>query len=57
MAMRLQEEGLFVNPVVPPAVPPNGALTRVSLMASHTESQISFALEKFRAVGKELGII
>lgn len=57
MAMRLQEEGLFVNPVVPPAVPPNGALTRISLMASHTESQIAFALEKLGKVGKELEII
>jgi 8-amino-7-oxononanoate synthase len=57
MAMRLQEEGIFVNPVIAPAVPPNGALTRVSLMATHTEAQISFALEKLQKVGKELGII
>ena len=57
MGMRLQEEGIFVNPVVPPAVPPNGALIRVSLMATHTESQISFALEKLQKVGTELGII
>jgi 7-keto-8-aminopelargonate synthetase-like enzyme len=55
--MRLHEEGVFVNPVVPPAVPPNGALVRVSLMATHTDAQISFALEKFQKVGKELGII
>jgi len=57
MAMRLQEEGVFVNPVVPPAVPPNGALIRISLMATHTESQIAFALEKLSKVGRELGII
>lgn len=57
LAIRLQEEGLFVNPVVPPAVPPNGALTRISLMATHTESQISFALEKMGKVAKEVGII
>ena len=57
MGMRLQEEGIFVNPVVPPAVPPNGALIRVSLMATHTESQISFAIERLQRVGKELGII
>ncbi len=57
MGMRLQEEGVFVNPVVPPAVPPHGALIRISLMATHTEAQISFALEKLAKVGKELGII
>lgn len=57
MCKRLQEEGLFVNPVVPPAVPPDKALIRLSLMATHTEAQIDFALEKLAKVGKELGLI
>ena len=57
MALRLQEEGVFVNPVISPAVPQNGALIRISLMATHTESQINFALEKLAKVGAELGII
>jgi len=57
MCKRLQDEGVFVNPIVPPAVPPNGALIRISLMATHTESQIAFALEKLKLVGKELGLI
>ena len=57
MCKRLQEEGIFVNPVLPPAVPPKGSLIRISLMATHTESQISSALEKLRQVGKELNII
>ncbi len=54
---RLQEEGLFVNPVVPPAVAPNETLLRVSVMATHTEAQIQFALEKLGAVGRELGVV
>ncbi|MFO8006489.1 MAG: pyridoxal phosphate-dependent aminotransferase family protein [Candidatus Brocadiia bacterium] len=54
---RLQEEGLFVNPVVPPAVAPNETLLRVSVMATHTEEQIQFALEKFLSVGRALGVV
>jgi 8-amino-7-oxononanoate synthase len=54
---RLQEEGVFVNPVVSPAVPPGQELIRISLMATHTEKQIDFALEKLGKVGKELGVI
>jgi 7-keto-8-aminopelargonate synthetase-like enzyme len=54
---RLDEEGVFVNPVVPPAVPPGQEMMRVSLMATHTESQIDFALDKFAKVGRELGLV
>jgi 8-amino-7-oxononanoate synthase len=54
---RLQEEGVFVNPVVSPGVPPGEELLRVSLMATHTFAQIDRALEKFQQVGKELGIV
>ncbi|MFH1139608.1 MAG: aminotransferase class I/II-fold pyridoxal phosphate-dependent enzyme [Pseudomonadota bacterium] len=54
---RLEEEGLFINPVVPPAVPPNDCLIRISLMATHTEKQIEFALDKLGKVGKEFGVI
>jgi 8-amino-7-oxononanoate synthase len=54
---RLEEEGVFVNPVVSPGVPVGEELLRVSLMATHTFQQIDLALEKFAKVGKELGII
>jgi 8-amino-7-oxononanoate synthase len=57
MAMRLQQEGVFVNPVLPPGVPVNKSLIRISLMATHTESQIYFALEKLKKVGRELELI
>jgi 7-keto-8-aminopelargonate synthetase-like enzyme len=54
---RLEEEGVFVNPVVSPAVLPGQELIRISLMATHTERQIDFALEKLGKVGKELGLL
>ena len=54
---RLGEEGVFINPVVPPAVPPNSCLIRCSFMATHTNDQLDFALEKFRQLGKEIGVI
>lgn len=54
---RLQEEGIFVNPVVSPAVAPGHELIRISLMATHTEQQIDFALDKLGRVGKELGLL
>jgi 8-amino-7-oxononanoate synthase len=53
----LFDEGIFVNPVVSPAVPKNKTLVRVSLMATHTFDQIDFALEKFKEIGKKLDII
>ncbi len=53
----LFEEGIFVNPVVSPAVPSNDTLVRFSLMATHTEDQVAIALEKIGAVGKKLGVI
>jgi 8-amino-7-oxononanoate synthase len=54
---RLQEEGLFVNPVVSPAVAPGQELIRISLMATHTDKQVDFALEKLGKVGKEVGLL
>ncbi|HDD53131.1 MAG TPA: aminotransferase class I/II-fold pyridoxal phosphate-dependent enzyme [Thermosulfidibacter takaii] len=55
--MMLHQEGVFVNPVVPPGVPPGRSLIRVSCMATHTPGQMHFALEKFEKVGKALGLI
>jgi 8-amino-7-oxononanoate synthase len=53
----LQDEGIFVNPVVTPGVEPGNALLRVSLMATHTFAQIDFALEKFEKVGRQTGLV
>jgi 8-amino-7-oxononanoate synthase len=57
MTKRLQEEGVFVNPVVSPAVPPGRALIRTSYMATHTRDQLDQALEAIAKVGRELGVI
>jgi len=54
---RLEQEGVFVNPVVSPGVPPGHELIRISLMATHTNAQIDRALEILGRVGKELGIL
>ena len=54
---RLEEEGVFVNPVVSPGVAPGQELIRISLMATHTDGQIDFALDKLGKVGRELGVI
>ncbi|HPC83016.1 MAG TPA: aminotransferase class I/II-fold pyridoxal phosphate-dependent enzyme [Thermoanaerobaculaceae bacterium] len=57
MARRLQEEGVFVNPVVAPAVPPDQALLRTSYMATHTREHLDRALDAFAKVGREVGLI
>jgi 8-amino-7-oxononanoate synthase len=53
----LFEEGVYTNPVVPPGVPPQLSLLRTSYMATHTDEQMAFVLEKFEKVGKTLGLI
>lgn len=51
------DNGLFVNPVIPPAVPPGKSLIRTSYIATHTDEQLDFALDVFKKAGKKLGII
>ena len=53
----LFESGIYVNPVVSPAVPPDQTMIRTSLMATHTEAQIDRAIEIFTKVGRELQLI
>jgi 8-amino-7-oxononanoate synthase len=52
----LQAAGVFVNPVVSPAVPSDSSLLRFSLMATHTFDQIDEAVEKLAKVFKEVGV-
>lgn len=50
IAKELLEEGVFVNPVITPAVTPGNALLRTSYTATHTKEQLEFALEAFKNV-------
>lgn len=50
---KLQEAGVFVNPVVSPAVASQDSLIRFSLMASHTFSQIDEAVSKLTQAYRE----
>lgn len=56
LVSRLFEEGLFVNPVVSPAVAPADSLIRFSLMATHSFEQIDQAIQMIAKVAKELNI-
>lgn len=53
----LLDEGIFVNPVVSPAVAPQDTLIRFSLMATHTEEQVDEALEKITKVFRANGVL
>jgi len=57
MTKRLQEEGVFVNPVVSPAVPEGRAMIRTSFMATHTRDHLDQALEAIAKVSREMGVI
>jgi 8-amino-7-oxononanoate synthase len=52
----LQDSGIFVNPVVSPAVPSDSSLLRFSLMATHTFDQIDEAVDKIAKAFKEVGV-
>lgn len=53
----LFEEGVFVNPVVSPAVAPSDTLIRFSLMATHTKEQVDYALDKIQTTFKKMGVL
>jgi len=53
----LFDSGVFVNPVISPAVSPGRQLLRTSYMASHTRTQLEHVLSVFERVGKEVGLI
>ena len=57
LTMMLLEEGIFVNPVVSPAVPKEDCLIRYSLMATHTKEQVEISIEKITRAAKALGIL
>ncbi len=54
---QLFENGVFVNPVISPAVSPGHQLLRTSYMATHTDEQLDRVVSTFEKVGKQLGLI
>jgi len=52
----LQQNGVFVNPVVSPAVPSDSSLIRFSLMATHTFDQIESAIARLSAAFKAVNV-
>lgn len=57
LTQNLLAEGVFVNPVVSPAVPKEDCLIRYSLMATHTKEQVEISIEKITKAAKALGIL
>lgn len=53
----LLDRGVFVNPVVTPAVAPHDTLIRYSLMATHTKEQVEHSLEAIRDVFRKYDLI
>ena len=54
---RAFDEGVFINPVIPPACAPHDTLVRVALMATHTKEQVDRAVAALGKVFRELDII
>ena len=50
-------EGVFITPVIAPAVPEKDVLIRFALMATHTKEHIDIAVEKLTKIFKQLGVI
>lgn len=53
----LLEQGIFVNPIVTPAVSNESSLIRYSLMATHSIDQIDESIDKITAIAKKLDIL
>ncbi len=53
----LFENGVFVNPVISPAVSPGHQLLRTSYMATHTDDQLDQVIGIFEKVGRQLHLI
>ena len=51
------DEGVFINPVIPPACAPQDTLLRFALMATHTKEQVDMAVEKLTKIFKSLEVI
>jgi 8-amino-7-oxononanoate synthase len=53
----LFKAGIYSNPVISPAVPPDRALLRTSYMATHTDKDLDIVIDTFKKIGKRMDII
>lgn len=51
------DEGVFINPVIPPACAPQDTLVRVALMATHTKEQVDSAVAKLKKCFVAMGVL
>lgn len=51
------DNGVFINPVIPPACAPQDTLVRFALMATHTKEQVEEGIQVLKKVFKELNIL
>lgn len=51
------EDGVFITPVIPPAVPPDSVIIRFALMATHTREQVEEGIDKMEKIFRRLEII
>ncbi len=56
MSSLLREEGLFIQGIRPPSVPPGTSRLRITVSAAHTRGELAFALEAIQKVGRRVGI-
>ena len=54
---RAFDEGVFINPVIPPACAPTDTLVRYALMATDTHEQVDESVKRLKKVFHELDII
>lgn len=57
MARELLHQGVFAVAIRPPTVPLGTSRIRTSLMATHTQDDLSYALDAFEQVGRRLGVV
>lgn len=55
--LNLFQEGVYANPVISPAVPPDRALIRTSYMATHQDNDLDVVLDIFKRIGKKMDLI
>jgi 7-keto-8-aminopelargonate synthetase-like enzyme len=57
MAEMLFDEGVWMQPIRPPAVPEGTSRLRIALMATHTREELEIALSALEKIGRKLGVI